>query len=180
VTDQRDWVSIEEIVPACVVEQDAEDVTNLGRARFGQRKVSKPRFYFYRFGVREFVVSPVWHDPIFQVTFVPSFGRVAFPSLVSRRLALSIVLNQFTDRQRSRPYPHDSKVDRSYQPGNSLPGGRCGPELPHCADRDPSIDSPAVMRAISIPNSQISGPRRRPLRTKLPSRIDPPSTGSAG
>ena len=72
--DQRDWVSAEEIVPACVVEQDAEDVTDLCGTRFGERQVSEPRFYFDRFDVREFVVSPVWHDPIFQVTFVPAFG----------------------------------------------------------------------------------------------------------
>ena len=46
-------VSVEEIVPACVVEQDAEDVTDLCGTRFGERQVSEPRFYFDRFDVRE-------------------------------------------------------------------------------------------------------------------------------
>ena len=70
VAHQGDWVSVEEIISACVVEQDAEDVTDLGGTRFGERQVSKPGLYFDRFDLLKTVVSPVWHDPVFQIAFV--------------------------------------------------------------------------------------------------------------
>ena len=74
VADERDRIAVKQIVTASVVKQHAEDIANLCGARFRQRQPPEPRLHANRFDFVELVFSPVWRDPIVQITFMPTFG----------------------------------------------------------------------------------------------------------
>src|SRR6267378_1582997 len=69
-TNEVDWIAVEQFVPAGVVEKNGHQISDFGATTFRQRQASKPRLNLYCSDLSQFVVPPVRKNPAVQIRLV--------------------------------------------------------------------------------------------------------------
>jgi hypothetical protein len=73
-TNEVDWIAVEQFVSAGVVEKNGHQISDFGAATFRQRQASKPRLNLYCSDLSQFVVPPVRKNPAVQIRLVSLLG----------------------------------------------------------------------------------------------------------
>jgi hypothetical protein len=117
-----DWIAVEQLVSAGVVEQDGHQISNLGATALRQRQASKPTFNLYCSDLSQFVLSPVRTNPSVQICLVGFLRRVTAPGIVLCKFPLREVIAELCDRNRGNTNPRFLRIDLCQQDSDGVTG----------------------------------------------------------
>ena len=96
--DEVDWIAVEQLVSAGVIEKNGHEISDFGATAFYQRQASKPRFDAYCSDLSQFILPPVRKNPAVKIGSVSLFGGIAAPRVVFCQFTLLEMIVKLRDR----------------------------------------------------------------------------------
>jgi hypothetical protein len=109
--NQADWITVEQLVSAGMIEKNGHQIADFRAAAFRQRQASEPRFNLDGSDLSQFEMPPLRKNPASQVRSVSFLGCVAAPSVIPRQLSLLKVIAELRDRNGPRTNPRLFRID---------------------------------------------------------------------
>jgi len=119
-TDEMDWIAVEQLISASVIEKHGHQISNCGATALRQRQPSKPRFNLYCSDLSQCVLLPVRTNPSVQICLVRFLCCVTPQSIVFREFSLFKVIAELPDRNRASTKPRLLRIDLCQQDSDSV------------------------------------------------------------
>lgn len=163
-----DWIAVKQLVPAGVIKQNGQQVSNLGATTLCQGQASKPRFNLYCSDLSQFVVSPVWTDPSVQICLIGFLRCVTAPGIVLCEFPLLKVIAEMCDRNRASMNPRLLRIDLCQQDCDSRTGSSFVWIAINGANYPLPLDTRSTQPFSDQRNCQTAGPSLRLTIARLP------------